>query len=184
MKIVDMHVEDRRNTEEYIEPVPFIRVDEPIQELSAPNRIQGSRFRKVPCGPFTAIEFQVPLGDWKDANRQELANFNVSGLHHEQLTPVIVSHPEEPRLWLMMGVQRVRRLMRQHCQDYTVIVDDLSALNGRLNWYPELIYKVCFHSDCGLTPVKTVWYGGAHVNLCSIHLDTHDDMVRRNKSTR
>lgn len=178
MKITDLLIEDRRTRGEYVEPVAVARVDEPVEEMGTPIKY-GQYWRKIPCGPFVAVEHCEVLGEWDDAQRHKLAEFNTLGYHHEQLAPVVVVHPEEPRIWLMMGVKRLRRLMRQHTPDYTIMVDEVSAHNGRLNWRIELKTPVCFARGCGVAPVESTWYGGAHVNLCPTHLAEHNDMLRR-----
>lgn len=184
MKITDCYVEDRRVTHgEYREPVPVMKVSEPIEELAVPIKY-GERFRKIPCGPFVAVEYCPILGEFDDVDRDELSRFNTLGYHHEQLTPVIASHPDHPRLWLTMGVKRVRRLLRQHHDIYDIIVDETSAHNGRLNWRAELKEPTCFVLDCRVAPVATSWYGGAHVNHCAAHLEAFNRMLDQSRKSQ
>lgn len=182
MKITDLYIEDRRDLGQYVEPVAVARVDEPVEEMGTPVKY-GQYWRKIPCGPFVAVEHCKVLGDWEDAGRRELAEFNTLGYHHEQLAPIVITHPEEPRIWLMIGVKRLRRLMRQHADDYQIMVDEVSAHNGRLNWRIERKQPRCFVSGCTVAPVESTWYGGAHVNLCAAHLDQHNNTIRKSKQS-
>lgn len=181
MEIIDVYVEDRRNTHgEYTEPIPVLKVSEPVQERHDAIHC-GKHFRKISCGPFWAIEYCPVLGTWEDANRYELSRFNTLNLHPDQLMPVIASHPEEENLWLTMSVRRVRRLLRKHHDTYEVIVDETSAFKGRLNWRVELKEPLCFVQGCRVAPTTVSWYGGAHVNHCAKHLEQFNrEYLQRN----
>jgi hypothetical protein len=176
MEILDLNVIDSRETGAYIDPFISIRLDEEVEETDDP-RYQfdphSDRWRIIPCGPFFAIEYKNGTR-WSET--ADLGRFNTLGFHREQLIEVRLAW-EGGGDTLTMGVPRARRLLRKYENSWHIIVNETAAMRGKVAWRVERRRIRCFGIERGLSctvaPIETVWYGGAHVNLCSRHLQIH-----------
>lgn len=188
MKILSASIIDPRQNDLFVDPELLIQVDEEVDEIGTPHtKRHWPEWRVIPCGPFVAVEHaayaDVVKGkpNWEETN--DLGKFNTLGFWREQLIECEVETPTD-RLPLAMGVARMRRLIRKHCPDWEVIVDDARAMEGKILWRVERKDPVCFGPDCPLAPVQIVWYSGAHVPLCEFHSREHQRIVRENRLTR
>ena len=176
MKILDVNVIDPRSEGAYLDPWIEVKVDEEVEETDDP-RISG-RWRVIPCGPFTAIEYASRKG-WEGT--VDLGRFNTLSLHRDQLIEVKVVWSDDTDD-LTMAVSRVRRLLRKYASDWHIVINETAAMRGRVAWRVERIKPRCFGRDhdlqCAVAPAATVWYSGAHVNLCGHHLEKHNNAVR------
>lgn len=178
MNITDLYVFDERAPNKYTEPHVVVFVDEPVMEIGEVRPLNNS-FQKTPCGPFVAVEYRrYKHKDWELATPRQLSKFNTIGMHQEQLISLVVSNEQDGDEWLMIGVRRLRRLLRQYDVGYHVVVDELSALDGRISWRVDKINPTCLYFPCRNPVEKCVWYSGAHINLCGHHLIQHDQMIR------
>lgn len=180
MKILDTGVIDPREGGEYQDPYICIKVDEPVDETNDPHVHKTGRWRVVPCGPFVAVEYSRSAPDWELT--EDLGTFNTLGFHREQLIAVTVYEPSGEKLSLHMGVARVKRLLRKHDPEWRVLPSDYAALNGKIVWRVERAKPECM--SCGLAPVQTVWYSGAHVPLCAAHLESHAKRIKSERFSR
>lgn len=180
MKILDLNIIDPRDTGAHMDPWIELKVDEEVEETDDPRyppRLEH-QWRMIPCGPFVSVEY-YRNGSWNDT--VDLGTFNTLNFARDQLIevrPVWESGHDN----VAMGVPRVRRLIRKHAPDWHIIVNETAAMRGRVLWRVERIKPRCIGLDhglhCTVAPVTTVWYGGAHVNLCKHHLAHHNNRVR------
>lgn len=186
MKIIDTYVDDPRFVGKFSDPILYITVDEPVEEMDA---TEHGPWRTVPCGPFVAVEHKKN-NDWMDADEEEVGIVNTRGFHNKQLFPVRVIEPDGLYLQLSMSVERARRQLRKAgLGGWGITLSEPAGLRGRLQWRLESTRPMCYSGatprsdNCLREPVTTIVHKRTHIPVCQTHLIDYQSklMIMRTK---
>lgn len=176
MRILDAWIDDPTQRGEKMPPMLCVSVDEQPSSTGI-DLVGGVTVQNY--GPF-AQHYQL-LGD---GNRPLItaSRWNVlQGKHGRPTVDVVVfvGDSEEPWGEYTMTLARAKQLIKKHCKEWRLYVNERIAETGEIAWTPVQQNPTCREwvggKCCGERPARSVRVGAFEMPLCSRHLTAHND---------